>query len=194
MGQTSASFLERLRLQPDAGAWQHLIDLYAPLIRGWLRHHGLQASDTDDVVQEILGVLVQKLPSFEHDGRPGAFRNWLRTITVHCVRRFWREKLNQPAAAGGSSWEEHLAQLEDPNSSLSRLWDDEHDRHVLRRLFAMIEPDFQPSTWQAFRRLVLDGAPAATVATELGLSVNAVFIAKSRILQRLRQEARGLLD
>jgi RNA polymerase sigma-70 factor (ECF subfamily) len=194
MVHTSASLLERLRLQPDAGAWQRLTDLYEPLIRGWLRRHHLQRADSDDLVQEVLGVLVTEIPSFEHNGRPGAFRCWLRTITVHCLRRFWRARLHHADAAGGSDWEEHLRQLEDPTGGLSRLWDEEHDRHVLPKLLAMIEPDFRPLTWQAFRRVVLDGAPPAAVAADLGLSVNAVLIAKSRVLQRLRQEARGLLD
>jgi RNA polymerase sigma-70 factor (ECF subfamily) len=194
MVQTSASLLERLRLQPDAGAWQRLIDLYEPLIRGWLRRHDLQPADSDDLVQEVLRALVEEIPGFTHNGRPGAFRCWLRTITVKRLRRFWRAGRYRADAAGGSDWEEHLRQLEDPTSGLSKLWDDEHDRHILRKLLAMIEPDFQPSTWQAFCRLVLDGVAADAVATDLGLSVNAVTIAKSRVLQRLRQEARGLLD
>ena len=194
MVQTSASLLDRLRLHADADSWQRLVDLYEPLIRGWLRRHDLQHSDLDDLVQDVLSVLVKEIPRFEHNGRAGAFRSWLRTITVHCLRRFWRARLYRADAAGGSDWEEHLRQLEDPTSGLSKLWDDEHDRHVLRKLLAMIEPDFHPTTWQAFRRLVLDGVPAAVVATDLSLSVNAVLIAKSRVLQRLRQEAQGLLD
>ncbi len=194
MSRTSASLLERLRLRPDADGWQRLVGLYEPLVRGWLRRHGLQPSDTADVVQEVLGVVVRELPGFEHNGRPGAFRSWLRTTTAHCLRRHWRARLYRPDAAGGSDWERHLAELEDPASGLSALWDEEHDRHVLRRLLEMIEGNFQPSTWRAFRRLVLDGAPAAAVAAELGLSVNAVLIAKSRVLARLREEGRGLLE
>jgi RNA polymerase sigma-70 factor (ECF subfamily) len=192
--ETSASLLERLRVSADACAWERLIDLYEPLIRGWLWRHDLQHADSDDLVQDVLGVLVKELPHFEHNGRPGAFRSWLRTITVHCLRRFWRARLYRADAAGGSDWEEHFRQLEDPTSGLSNLWDDEHDRHVLRKLLAMVEPDFQATTWQAFRRVVLDGVPAATVAADLGLSINAVALAKSRGLQRLRQEAQGLLD
>jgi RNA polymerase sigma-70 factor (ECF subfamily) len=157
MEQTSASLLGRLRQQADAGAWQRLIDLYEPLIRGWLRRHDLQQSDSDDLVQEVLGVLVQELPAFAHNGEPGAFRSWLRTITTHCLRRFWRARHYHAGAAGGSAWEEHLRQLDDPTSGLSRLWDDEHDRHVLRKLLAMIEPHFQPTTWQAFHRLARPG-------------------------------------
>jgi RNA polymerase sigma-70 factor (ECF subfamily) len=194
MTDTSLSLLECLREKLDAAAWQRFFDLYEPLIRGWLRRHQLQLSDTDDVVQEVLAIVVKEIPHFEHNQRPGAFRSWLRTTTVHCLRRFWRDRLYSPDAAGGSSWEEHLAQLEDPNSGLSRLWDEEHDRHVLRRLLELIEGDFKPATRQAFRRLVLERAPAVEVAAELGLTVNAVLIAKSRVLLRLRQEARDLLD
>jgi RNA polymerase sigma-70 factor (ECF subfamily) len=86
-----------------------------------------------------------------------------------------------------------LDQLEDPNSDLSRLWDQEHDQHVVRRLLDLIEPDFRPTTRQAFRRQVVDGAPAEVVALELGLTVNAVLIAKSRVLQQLRRQAGGLV-
>jgi RNA polymerase sigma-70 factor (ECF subfamily) len=87
-----------------------------------------------------------------------------------------------------------LDQLEDPSSDLSRRWDQEHDRHVLERLLELIEPDFRPDTWQAFRRQVVDGRSAENVAAELGMSVNAVLIAKSRALSRLRRDAQGLVD
>jgi RNA polymerase sigma-70 factor (ECF subfamily) len=84
--------------------------------------------------------------------------------------------------------------LEDPDSGLSRLWDEEHDRHVLRRLMELIEHEFSPAAWQAFRRVGLSGEGAAAVAADLGMTVNAVLLAKSRVLRRLRQEARGLVD
>jgi RNA polymerase sigma-70 factor, ECF subfamily len=87
-----------------------------------------------------------------------------------------------------------LDQLEDPSSDLSRVWDREHDQHIARRLLELIEPHFEARTWQAFRRVVLDGCKAAAVAAELGLSVNAVLLAKSRVLHRFREEAQGLTD
>jgi RNA polymerase sigma-70 factor (ECF subfamily) len=87
-----------------------------------------------------------------------------------------------------------LEQLEDPDSGLSRLWDQEHDRHVLRRLLEAIASEVTPSTWEAFRRVTLEGKDEETVAAELGLSVHAVFVAKSRVLCRLRREAEGLID
>ncbi len=162
--------------------------LYTPLIQGWLHRHGLGHADAADLTQEVLAVLVRELPHFQHDGRTGAFRAWLRLITVHRLRDFWRARQARPQAAGGSDFARLLDQMEDPASDLSRLWDREHDQHVARGLLAYLEAQFEPSTWTAFRRTVLDGARAAAVAAELGLSVNAVLIAKSRILRRMRQE------
>jgi RNA polymerase sigma-70 factor, ECF subfamily len=194
MSETPVSLLERLRLTPNADSWQRLVDLYTPWIRSWLSRQGLAREDVEDLTQEVLGVLVQELPRFEHNNRRGAFRHWLRLVTVHRWRAFWRARHGQPGAAGGSAFERLLERLEDNDSNLSRLWEREHDVHVARRLTEMIQPDFEPSTWQAFRRLVLEGAAAKAVAAELNLSVNAVLLAKSRVLRRLRQQGRGLLD
>ena len=194
MADTPVSLLERLRLRPDAASWQRLVDLYAPLIRDWLRRQDVQPADVDDLTQEVLGVVARELPQFRHDLRRGAFRRWLRTITVNRLREFWRKQRPHLVAAGAGTEESVLDRLEDPASDLSRLWDQEHDRHVLRRLLELIEPDFEPVSWRAFYLVVVEGRDTAEVAGELGMSVNAVRIAKCRILNRVRQESAGLLD
>jgi len=194
MSDTSASLLQRLREQPQGEAWQRLVGIYTPLLKQWLGRYGLQASDVDDLVQEVLAVVVREMPQFEHNQRPGAFRRWLRNILVNRLRGFWRARQNRPIAGGDSDLGQMLDQLEDPQSGLSQLWDKEHDRHVMARLLEQIEGEVKPATWQAFRWVVLDGKDEETVATELGISVNAVFIAKSRVLAKLRREAQDLLD
>jgi RNA polymerase sigma-70 factor (ECF subfamily) len=193
MHDTSVSLLDRLRDSPDAASWQRLVDLYTPLIQTWLRRQGLQLADADDLTQDVLAVLVRELPGFYHQ-RPGAFRSWLRTITVNRMRNFWRARQARPAATGDSDFVRALEQLADPHSELSGLWDREHDQRLVRRAMELIEPEFTPSTWQAFRRLAVDGAAVDAVAAELGLSANAVLIAKSRVFSRLRQEIGGLVD
>jgi RNA polymerase sigma-70 factor (ECF subfamily) len=183
---TSMSLLEQAR-DGHAAAWERLVALYAPLLDIWLTAAGLQPADREDLSQRVLEILVRQLPAFEHSGRAGAFRAWLRGITVNLLLEHWRSR-PQPGS------EAFLEQLVDPNASLSRQWDEQHDRHVLHALMELVRPEFAENTWQSFRRLALDGAPARVVADELGLSVNAVLIAKSRVLSRLRQEARGLID
>ena len=183
---TSASLLDQARCR-SAAAWERLVALYTPLLHAWLTAAGLQAADRDDLVQRALAIIVEQLPAFGHNGRPGAFRAWLRGVAVNLLREHWRAR---PTTGVPSV----LAELADPQGGLSRVWDEQHDRHVLHGLMESVRPEFTEPTWRAFRRVTLDGMPARDVAAELGLSVNAVLIAKSRVLARLRDQARGLVD
>jgi RNA polymerase sigma-70 factor (ECF subfamily) len=189
MDTTSSSLLDRLRTaRPDAAEWGRLRDLYLPLIRAWLaRVPGLR-DEADDLAQEALVVVFRELPSFERR-RDGSFRAWLRRVVVNRVRAHWRNRRRLPDGSDGV-----LAELEDPSGDLVRRWDRDHDRHVLRRLLALVEADFAPTTWAAFVRFALEGRPAAAVAAELGTSEGAVLQAKFRVLKRLREEAAGLTE
>jgi RNA polymerase sigma-70 factor, ECF subfamily len=194
MTATSASLLDRLQRDADPADWRRLVDLYSPLVRNWLRRHEVKGADADDLVQEVLAVVVRRVPDFRHNRRVGAFRAWLRAITVNCIRDFWKANRIRPAAPGGSDFGSYLDQLADPDDPLSREWDRAHDLHVVGRLLELLQPQFQQATWAAFRGFALEGRPAEQVAAELGLTVNAVFIAKSRVLARLREEAAGLVE
>jgi RNA polymerase sigma factor (sigma-70 family) len=194
MNETSLSLLESLRCSPESESWSRLVDLYAPLIKSWALRYELQDSDADDVTQEVLLTASQDLGRFEHAGRPGAFRGWLKAILVNRLRNFWRARNRHAAGKNEVDLDARLARLEDPADEMSRIWNREHDQHVLRRLLALTERHFAPATWKAFCRTALDGAPADEVSRELGISLNAVFIAKSRVLNRLRQESEGLVE
>jgi RNA polymerase sigma-70 factor (ECF subfamily) len=170
-----------------------LFTLYQPLLRAWALRAGLGDADADDLVQETLAVVVREVPAFDRE-RTGAFRSWLRTILTHRLRDFFRARSHCPVATGDSAFLERLEQLESPDSALSKEWDREHDRHVAGKVMKLVERDVEPLTWQAFRRHVLDGAPAAVVAAELGVTYNVVKLAKSRVLQRVREALVGLVD
>ena len=191
MNTTSHSLLELVRAGPDGLAWQRWHALYEPLIRGWLLRHQLIASDRDDIVQDVLTVVVRRLPEFHHNGRVGAFRLWLKTITINCLREYWKRLRDHPHQLAATST---LDEWADPRSALSQSWDREHDRHLVQKLLALLQPEFAPVTWQAFHLLVIEGKKASEVAAALAISLNAVYIAKSRVLTRLRHEAAGLVD
>jgi len=149
--------------------------------------------DADDLVQEVLAVLGKSLTRFRHPGHGGAFRGWLRGILVNRLRAFWRAGRGRPVATGDSDFLRLAEQLADPDSDQSRQWDEQHDRLVLVRLLDLMGHEFTPKTVRAFRRVCLDGARPKDVAAELGMSVGAVYMAKSSVLRRLRQEAQGLI-
>lgn len=193
MPETSLSLLERAQRHEDDAAWTDLVTVYTPLLHRWMHRYALQECDAQDLVQEVMLVVHRELGSFQHAGRTGAFRAWLRTILLHRLQDYWRRSKQRESPTGGSDFQDRLQQLADPASNLSKLWDREHDAHVLRGLLRRIERRFTPASLEAFQRVVLHGESIAQVAEDLGLSVNAVCIAKSRVLRELRREADGLL-
>lgn len=194
MNTTSLGLLDRLRnAKPDAADWRRLQDVYLPLIRHWLSRLPDLHDEIDDLTQEVLVVLFRELPAFQRR-RHGSFRSWLRQITVNRMRAFFKSRHRLPRVGGGAEVEQHLTELEDPSSELSQQWDRDHDKYVFQKLLALVQSDFEPSTWQAFTRFALDGQAAARVAAELGVSERAVVQAKSRVLKRLREEAGDLID
>jgi RNA polymerase sigma-70 factor (ECF subfamily) len=193
MNETRQSLLQRAQTG-ETDAWKNLVDLYRPLILAWLNRQGVPARDLEDLCQEVLLSVVKHLPAFQHSGQRGAFRSWLRTIVCSRTTDYWRALDPGAQPQGGSDATAALHQIADPDSDLNRQWDEEHDRYVLDFLLELVEQEFEPVTLRAFRRLALDGVSGAEAAQELGVSMAAVYMAKSRVLARIRQEAVGLID
>jgi RNA polymerase sigma-70 factor (ECF subfamily) len=189
----SASLLHRLRAR-DERAWERLLALYGPTVLGWCRRAGLSPQDAEDVHQEVFAAVVRAIGDFRRD-RPGdSFRAWLWTVTRRKVIDHQRHRALGVEAAGGSAAGQRLAQvpqeedLSEPEGGLSAEAD-----AICRRALELIRGGFTESTWRAFWAVAVDGRPAADVAAAMGLSVGAVYIAKSRVLARLREEFADLL-
>jgi RNA polymerase sigma-70 factor (ECF subfamily) len=148
--------------------------------------------EVDDVVHEVILVLLREVPRLERQ-REGSFRAWLRQVTVNRVRSYRGDRHRQPVAIGDQT-EVSLDRMINSNSELARMLDDEHDRHVCNVLKSAVRAGFNQATRDAFEHFAVEGRPAADVATELGLTVNAVAKAKACVLARLREEACGFLD
>jgi RNA polymerase sigma-70 factor (ECF subfamily) len=189
---TSLTLLEQLNRAGDEASWDRLVDLYSPLLRSWLLRYDVQPADADDLIQDVLLTVTKELSGFAHNQQTGAFRNWLRRIVVNRLRNFWRKRGRD--VVGGSDLAHRLSELEEPQGELSQIWDREHNLHLVRQLFELIEPKFSDTTRTAFRRLTLDGATGDEVAQELGITLSAVFNAKSRVLRELRRLGKGLID
>lgn len=194
MDNTSLSLIARCRQSSDNDGWNRIVALYKPLLRRWLSAYEVQDADADDLIQEVLAVVARELSTFDHNQRDGAFRNWLRRILINRLREHWRQRDRAQAPTGGTDLLRQLNELEDPHSCQSRIWNQEHDRHLTQQLLAMVEPQFTESTRAAFRQLVLEGNSPEEVAADLGISLSAVFTAKSRVLRELRRIGAGLIE
>jgi RNA polymerase sigma-70 factor (ECF subfamily) len=186
--------LERTRAQ-DQAAWERLVTLYSPLVYRWCRQAGLQPADAADVGQEVFRAVARKIGDFRRD-RPGdSFRGWLRVITQNKLRDHERKQAKEGGGVGGSDALRKLQQVPaQPRDSPEPASDADEERIVYRQALELIRAEFEERTWQAFSRVVMDGVRPADVAAELGLTVNAVYLARSRVLRRIREEFADLVD
>jgi RNA polymerase sigma-70 factor (ECF subfamily) len=188
MDQTPVSLLEKLRRRPDPESWGRFVQLYTPLLFLWAGRLGLQDEDAADVVQEVFLILLEKLPEFQYDPRQ-RFRGWLWTLTRNKCRDFWRRRAAQPRAASPDC----LARManpevgEDPDEA-------EYRHYLVARALHLMQTEFSSNLWRACWEHVVAGRSAAEVAAELGIAEGTVYVAKSRVVSRLRQELDGLLD
>lgn len=188
MEPTSPSLLERLRKPHAEQAWKRFVNLYTPLLYFWACRMGLQADDAADLVQEVFSTLLQKLPDFQYDPKH-SFRAWLRTLTTNK----WRDMLRRRAAALRHGTDRELEAVAVPDNA-EVIWEAEYRRHLAGQALTIMKAEFQDSTWKACWATVVEEKPAAEVASQLGISVESVYAARSRVLRRLRQELEGLLD
>lgn len=191
---TSLSLLERIK-DGDSTGWQRVVDLYGPLARHWCRRWGIHGADADDVLQEVFRSAAESISSFRRERDGDTFRGWLRAITRHRVLAFCRNRDRHQLAAGGSEAQQRLSEIPEPDAAEG---DDpeekEHFSLLVRRALAQLHGEFEPKSWQAFWRTTVDDQPSADVAAELGMTANAVRMAKSRVLRRLREQLGDLVD
>ena len=188
----STTLLGRIR-RHDAQAWQRLTDIYGAVVYQWCRKMGLSPEDSADVLQETFLSVAKSISDFQPHERGGGFRAWLAMITRNKVVDLWRQRKQSQPAQGGSTMQQRLQQFPEPIIPDD---DDTKAREasgILGRALSLMKTDFEETTWQAFWHVTIEHQSAAEVAKRLGISVNAVYKAKARVLHRLRCEL-GDLD
>jgi RNA polymerase sigma-70 factor, ECF subfamily len=187
MFTTPASLLERIRTAPSTTAWEQFVELYTPLLFAWARRLSPDEHDVADLVQEVFVALVEALPRFHYDANR-SFRAWLKTILLNTWRKHRARVTRTKVAANGTV--DEVADT-DPCLELDEI---EYRKHLVARILQLMQVAFEPVTWKACWGYVVEGRSPDAVAQELGITTNAVYLAKSRVLRQLRTELHGLLD
>lgn len=177
-------------MRRDHEAWNRLVDLYTPLLFNWSLRTGLNEAESEDLVQDVFQTLLIKLRTFERQ-RDGSFRKWLQVVTVNkCKERFRRKQL---PAANAHDDSDPLSAVADP-ATLAEFWETDYRQQVVQRAMQVMQAEFSEKVWQSCWQHIVLSRPAADVATELGITANAVRVYSSRVLARLRTELSDLLD
>jgi RNA polymerase sigma-70 factor (ECF subfamily) len=185
---TPASLVLRLRDCRDREAWERFVGLYAPLIYGYGRRRGLQDADAADLTQAVLHAVLGSIARYEYDPAKARFHTWFFRVVRN---QFWRQfahRFQSPAEEQGPEAEALLRGCADHgNEHEAAEWEQEYRRGRFRWAVDQVRGGFEESSWRAFWHTAVDGRPAPDVASELGLSVGAVYTAKSRVLDRIRR-------
>ena len=193
-GDPSSSLLVRVRAREKA-AWDRLVHLYTPLVFSWCRKEGLYEADALDVGQEVFTAVWRNIQTFRRDQPHDSFRGWLRVITRNKIsdqRRKWGQEA--PGGSEALTIAQRVPEAESSDADSERERDRAEASLIYHRAVALIQKEFEPTTWLAFEAVVLNGQTAAETAEKLAVSKNVVYLAKSRVLKRLREEFEGLIE
>jgi RNA polymerase sigma-70 factor (ECF subfamily) len=186
---TRASLLLRIRDAGDQEAWQDFARIYAPVVYGYARRHGLQDADAADLAQEVLrGVSVARL---DYDPGRGSFRGWLFTLAHHRLHDFLARQ-RRPGRGSGDSGVQDLLEQQPAREEDRSLWDREYERRLFHWAAEQVRGRFRDTTWQAFWLTAVEGHSPREVAGRLGMTLAAVYLARNRVMARLREQVRQL--
>jgi RNA polymerase sigma-70 factor (ECF subfamily) len=189
---TSPSLLIRIRDRGDHPAWSQFVDIYQPLIRGFARKHGLQEADAADLTQEVLRAVARAIERLDYDPRRGSFRGWLFTVVRNKLRNFIEARQRQVQGSGDTGVQEALNEQPTPVNGPEEDWDREYERRLFAWAAEQVRGTVQTATWQAFWQTAVDGKSGQEVARALGMTVAAVYLAKSRVMAKLKEQIRQL--
>lgn len=192
--ETQPSLLARLRDTGDEQAWSRFVDLYGPLIYNYLRGQGLQDADVADLTQDILRQVASAAKNFEYDPSRGTFRGWLFTVVRNRLRTHWRQEPGRGQGEGGSAAFEKIQAVVDESPGPAAEWEAAFERQVFQHAADLIRDDFSEATWQAFWRTAVEGQSGRLVAEQLQLTPAAVYLARGRVTQRLKDQIRQLSE
>lgn len=185
---TRPSLLVRLRDPRDHDAWQEFFQVYSSVIYGYARRQGMQDADAADLMQDVLRRVAASADKLDYDPRRGTFRGWLFTVTRNRCYDLIGRKRKQVQAAGGSDMVEQLNRQPAASDGAEAAWEQEYQQGILRWAMERVRGEFQETTWQAFLLTAMEGKGPQAVAEQLGTSPGSVYVAKSRVLARLRAE------
>lgn len=184
--RTRHSLLLRLRNTQDARAWSEFVAIYEPLVYRLTRKNGWQHADALELTQEVLLAVSKTIDRWEFDPACGSFRGWLFRVTRNLMINLLVKQRRHPQAVGNTDFQRLLAQIADPASEDSAVFDLEYRRSLFRWAADRVRAEFRPATWQAFWKTSVEGHAVKDVAQQLQLSVGAVYVARSRVMTRLR--------
>jgi RNA polymerase sigma-70 factor (ECF subfamily) len=186
---TRVSLLLRVKDTANHDAWTEFVSIYRPVICRFARQRGLQEADAQDLAQNVLCAVADRIADWTPDNERARFRTWLSRIALNQTITLFRRR-KPDAARGGTTAAAILRRQEDHASDLEA----SYRREIFRRVARKVRTEFEEATWQAFWLTAVEGASVKEAARSLGRSVGAIYTARSRVIHRLQESAKEFSD
>ena len=187
--ETRASLIRRLPDSADIAAWDEFVEIYAPLIYSVARRRGLQPSDSDDLVQEVLSAVSRSVEDWLQKTERGRFRDWLFTIARNTSVSFLTRRKHRPLGQGGPDDPLAIQELK-TRDELTAEFDRQYQQEVFRWASLKVKGGVTENTWRAFWETTMEDRPVSDVAVDLQMTVGSIYIARSRVMSKLRELVR----
>ncbi|HEY4760740.1 MAG TPA: sigma-70 family RNA polymerase sigma factor [Thermoguttaceae bacterium] len=189
---TRPSLLVRLRDFQDQQSWEEFHTVYSPLVYRMARSQGFQDADAAELTQEVFIAVASTIERWDPDPQRGSFRGWLFRIARNLMINWLAYQRRHPSGTGNSDIRQLLAEQADQHKEDSEIFDREYKYQTFAWAAEQIRNEFRPATWQAFWLTSVENQPVQEVAEKLGISAGAIYIARSRVMARLRQKIETL--
>lgn len=187
LSKTSPTLIRDARTS-DPDAWRRLVSIYGPFLYSRLRRKGVAQEDAADIVQDTFLATSKSISQFNLGTGRTSFRSWIWVVARNKMLDHIKRRCHRIQAAGGSDAQIQMLQVVFQENDLDKQETDSSSDCALlvNRIREMIRNEFAPTTYQAFLLTTVDDKTGLEVAEELGMTVGAVYKAKSRVLARVR--------
>ena len=187
---TQPTLLLRIRDTEDEASWERFVRIYTPLVFGYCRKRGLQEADASDVAQEVMRTVAQSINRFEYNQKKGTFRGWLLRVTRNKLLKYFSKLQKQPIGSGRTTIQAKLE--ETPDATETDHWNKAYQQRLFQWASGEVKDEFAEKTWSAFWLAAVENQSSQKIATELQMSLGAVYIAKSRVIARIRKQIESI--
>lgn len=193
---TRVTLIGRIQDVEDAAAWGEFVDLYGPMIINFCRKRGVAEHDIEDITQEVLSSMSQAIRNFDYDPEKGTFRSWLYRFVRNRLSRHWRWRERHPDRGSGRTTIQRVIENQESGDEAEQEkdWETEYQKRIFQWAAAKVREEVAEQTWQAFEMVAIENRPVEEVASALGIKSGAVYVAKSRIITRMRETVETITE
>jgi RNA polymerase sigma factor (sigma-70 family) len=178
---TTSTILSRMKQMDDRSIWDRFHGRFRRPLLAFARKCGLPESESEDAVQEILTAFLEAYKAGKYDRERGRLSKWLFGIAYTQIANRRRGLGRDRSPAQGESFWGDVPDHREAEGA----WDAQWEASVLEECLGQVRREVSEKTFEVFRLIVREGRSPEEAGASLGMTREAAYVAKHRVLKRL---------